>query len=132
VVTEDVIRSLVVSQWLLETREIMVLHHTDCGLHFLDEEALRSRIEAESGARPAFRFGSTADPAAGLAEAVAAVRRCPYLRFRDGVRGFSYDVRTGLLREVVPLRATGGPGSSERAGDERATGAARAAEAAEG
>jgi carbonic anhydrase len=101
VATDDVIRSLVLSQRKLGTREVLLAHHTDCGLYGLDDEALLDELEAESGTRPPFTFGGFTDPDESVRESVARVRSTVFLPHRDAVRGFVYDVSTGHLREVV-------------------------------
>lgn len=101
-VTDDVLRSLVLSQRLLKTREVILMHHTNCGLHNLDEPALRASIAAETGAEPPYAFGSFADVDAAVRSAIVRVREHPLLPHRDNVRGFVYDVETGALRESLP------------------------------
>jgi carbonic anhydrase len=99
-VTDDVLRSLVLSQRLLQTREVVLMHHTNCGLHGTDEEALRAAIAAEAGEPPPYAFGAFEDLDVAVRTAIARVRDHPYLPHRDRVRGFVYDVDTGHLREV--------------------------------
>lgn len=99
-VTEDMLRSLVLSQRLLQTREVILMHHTNCGLHGADESALRAAIAAETGAPPAYDFGAFEDLDAAVREAIARVRGEASLPHRDRVRGFVYEVETGRLREV--------------------------------
>jgi carbonic anhydrase len=101
IATEDVLRSLVLSQRKLGTREVLLAHHTDCGLYGLDDDELLDEVEATSGARPPFRFGGFADLDASVRDSVARVRSAPFVPYRDDVRGFVYDVATGRLREVV-------------------------------
>jgi carbonic anhydrase len=101
IATDDVLRSLALSQRKLGTREVMVVHHTDCGLHGLDEAALLADIEADVGERPPFAFGAFADLDASVRDSVAQVRSATFLPHRDAVRGFVVDVATGRLREVV-------------------------------
>lgn len=100
-VTEDVLRSLVVSQRLLQTREVILMHHTDCGLHKADEDAMRARIRTETGAEPSYAFGAFPDLDEAVRRAIALVREHPFLPHRDRVRGFVYDVNNGRLREVL-------------------------------
>jgi carbonic anhydrase len=100
IVTDDVLRSLALSQRKLGTREVLVVHHTDCGLHGLDDEALADEVEAETGERPPFAFGGFDDLDASVRASVARVRAATYLPHREVVRGAVYDVRTGRLREV--------------------------------
>jgi carbonic anhydrase len=100
VVTDDVLRSLVLSQRKLGTREVLIAHHTDCGLYDLDDDALLDEVEAASGTRPPFRFHGFSDLDESVRESVARVREAPYVPHRDRVRGFVYEVATGRLREV--------------------------------
>jgi len=100
-VTEDVLRSLVLSQRRLQTREIILMHHTDCGLHGTDEAALRAEIVADTGREPSYAFGAFSDLDEAMHGAIARVRDHPFLPHRDHVRGFIYDVETGHLREVI-------------------------------
>jgi carbonic anhydrase len=101
IATDDVLRSLALSQRKLGTREVMVVHHTDCGLHGLDEAGLLADIEAEVGERPPFAFGAFVDLDASVRDSVVRVRSATFLPHRDAVRGFVVDVATGRLREVV-------------------------------
>ena len=101
IATDDVVRSLALSQRSLGTTEVMVIQHTGCGLLDLDEEALLSDIEAESGTRPPFAFGSFHDIDANVRGSLDRLRSSPVLTHRDEVRGFVYDVATGQLREVT-------------------------------
>lgn len=99
-VTDDTLRSLVLSQRLLQTREVILMHHTNCGLHGTDESALRAKIVAETGHEPTYRFGAFSDMDEAVRIAIRRVREHPFLPHRDRVRGFVYDVETGHLREV--------------------------------
>lgn len=100
-ITEDVLRSLVISQRRLGTREVMLLHHTRCGMQTLDEDELRAELaQATDGTPPAWAIGAFADLEQDVRESLARVRDCPFLPHRDRVRGFVYDVDTRLLREV--------------------------------
>jgi carbonic anhydrase len=98
--TDDMLRSLVLSQRLLQTREVILMHHTNCGLHGTDEPALRAQIAADTGAEPPYAFGAFEDIDAAVRTAIARVREHPFLPHRDNVRGFVYEVETGHLREV--------------------------------
>jgi carbonic anhydrase len=100
-ITEDMLRSLVLSQRLLQTREIILMHHTNCGLHRADEAALRASIAAETGSSPPYAFGAFADVDEAVRAAIVRVRTHPYLPHRDRVRGFVYEVESGHVREVV-------------------------------
>ena len=100
-VTDDVLRSLVVSQRVLQTREVLLMHHTNCGLHKADEAAMRAEIRAETGDEPTYAFGAFPDIDQAVRNAITRVREHPFLPHRDRVRGFIYDVDTGDVREVV-------------------------------
>ncbi len=102
VVTEDEIRSLAISQRLLGTEEIILIHHTDCGmLTFTDEVFLRS-IHDDVGIKPAWSPEAFADLDEDVRQSIARVKASPFLPKKDAVRGFVYDVTTGVLREVDP------------------------------
>lgn len=98
--TDDVIRSLVVSQQLLGTREIILIAHTKCGLHNTDEAALRARIEDSTGSSTEMGFGAFTDLEAVVREQVELLRDEPVL-LETEVRGLIYEVETGRLRPVV-------------------------------
>jgi len=99
----DALRSLIVSQELLGTRQVLVIHHTDCGILGLSEEALRERLGRRYGADASdLAFWPFADLDAGVREDVALLRACPFMPPELSVLGFVYDVRTGLLRPVPP------------------------------
>jgi carbonic anhydrase len=99
--TDDAIRSLLLSQHALGTREVMVIQHTDCGLHHLHDGDLTRRIEASTGHRVAFPFGGFEDLDESVRRSVARLRSEPGLIGPpESTRGFVYDVRTGALREV--------------------------------
>lgn len=98
--TDDMLRSLVVSQRLLKTREIILLQHTDCGLNRVNEVELRAELAREVGVEPPYEFGAFADVDLSVRGALERVRTHPFLPTRDCVRGFVYDVDNGALREV--------------------------------
>jgi carbonic anhydrase len=100
-VTDDMLRSLVLSQRLLQTREVILVHHTNCGLHNADEAALRTQIRADAGTEPSYGFGAFEDLDEAVRRAIVRVREHPFLPHRDQVRGFVYAVETGELREVI-------------------------------
>ena len=101
VVTDDVIRSLTVSQRKLGTREVILIHHTDCGsLTFTDDE-LRNELLDETGLKPTWSPESFNDLDADLRQSMERVQRCPFLVETTQVRGFVFDVHSGQLREVV-------------------------------
>jgi carbonic anhydrase len=99
-VTDDVARSLTISQALLATREIMVIQHTGCGLHG-DEQYLRSRVAEATGAEPPEPLGAFDDVNASVRRQLEILRSTPQLAGGDSARGFVYDVETGRLREVA-------------------------------
>lgn len=99
-VTNDVLRSLVLSQRALGTREIILVHHTDCGLQKIREGEMEAQLTAEVGQAPPYRFGAFTDVDQAVRAALARVREHAYLPHREEVRGFVYDVGTGGLREV--------------------------------
>ncbi len=101
VVTEDSIRSLLISQRLLGTREVMVMHHTECGMQTFRDEDLKTEIEREGGVRPPFALGAFSDLGEDVRESMRRITRSPFVAHRGQVRGFVYDVRTGSLEEVV-------------------------------
>ena len=100
-VTDDMLRSLVLSQRRLQTREVILMHHTNCGLHNTDEAALYAEIAADTGQTPPYAFGAFKDIDAAVRTAITRVREHPFLPHRDRVRGFVYEVGSGHLREVV-------------------------------
>jgi carbonic anhydrase len=100
IITDDVLRSLVLSQRVLETREVILVHHSDCGLQKIQEDEFRARLGDEIGVPPPYAFGAFDDVDAAVRRAIARVREHPYLPSRDHVRGFVYEVDTGVLREV--------------------------------
>ncbi len=100
VASDDAIRSLAVSQWVADTREIVLLHHTDCGMTKFRDEELAERIEAETGRRPSMPLMAFADEMEDLRASVRLVRESPLLRYPDLVRGFLYDVGTGSMEEA--------------------------------
>lgn len=100
VVTDDVVRSLCLSQRLLGTREILLLHHTDCGLQKVDESAFRAELLDELGITPPWVVESFADPYVDVRQSFRRLELSEFVRHTDLMRGFVYDVGTGLLHEV--------------------------------
>jgi carbonic anhydrase len=100
VITDDVIRSLAVSQRRLSTREVMLIHHTDCGMQSLTDDGFRAELQQATGVAPAFAIESFADVDADVRQSILRVRRSPFLLHRELVRGFVYDVDTHRLNEV--------------------------------
>lgn len=100
-VTDDVERSLLLSQYALGTRTVLVIGHTDCGLLGHDEDATNDLVEEERGTRPSFTLGSIATSEDGVRDGVSRLRESPVLRHRDDVHGFVHDVATGRLTHVA-------------------------------
>jgi carbonic anhydrase len=100
VVTPDVIRSLAISQRLLGTREIILIHHTDCGMLTFTDDGFRAQIQADTGIRPEWAPEAFGDPEADVRQSLARIQVSPFIPHKDGVRGFVYDVNKGLLNEV--------------------------------
>jgi carbonic anhydrase len=108
VITDDVIRSLAISQRMLGTERVMLIHHTDCGMQTLTDDGFRAELQEATGVAPAFAIESFTDPVADVRQSILRVRRSDFLLHRDRVRGFIYDVDTHQLREVeVEESATG-------------------------
>jgi carbonic anhydrase len=100
VITDDVIRSLAISQRLLGTREVMLIHHSDCGMEKISDDGFRAELQEQTGIAPAFAIESFGDVEADVRQSILRVRRSAFLPHRDAVRGFVYDVDTHRLREV--------------------------------
>ncbi len=98
--TDDVLRSLAISQRSLGTREVVIIHHTGCGMDGFDDRAFRAELAEESGREPPWRVDGFTDLAADTRGAVALVRDCAWIPYRDDVRGFVFDVATAHLSEV--------------------------------
>ena len=101
VVTDDAIRSLVISQRLLGTTEIVLIHHTDCGMLTFTDDQLRNAIGAETGFKPPYALHAFDDLAGDVRAGIARIKADPHLLHRDHVRGFIFDVATGRLNEVL-------------------------------
>jgi len=102
VVTEDVVRSLVLSQRLLGTREILLLHHTDCGLQRLVGDTLKDELEDEIGIRPGWATESFKDPYQNVRQSIRRLQASPFIAHKDLIRGFVYRVEDGYLEEAFP------------------------------
>jgi carbonic anhydrase len=100
VVSEDAVRSLVISQRLLGTEEIVLIHHTDCGMLTFDDNSVKDQIEADTGLRPNFALEAFPDADADVRQSIARIQANPFIPKKDQVRGFVYEVETGKLREV--------------------------------
>lgn len=101
VVTDDVIRSLAISQRLLGTDEIVLIHHTDCGMLTFTDDQLKAEIERDTGIRPHFALEAFPDLEADVRQCVARIKASPFVPKKDAIRGFVYEVETGNLREVA-------------------------------
>ncbi len=101
VVTEDVIRSLVISQRLLGTREIVLVHHTGCGMATFRDDEVKDAIEADTGIRPAFALEAFRNLEQDVRQSIARIQASPFIPNKDLVRGFVYDCATGRLNEVA-------------------------------
>ena len=112
VITDDVIRSLAISQRRLGTREVVLVHHTDCGLQLITDDGFRAELQAATGMAPSFAIETFTDVEEDVRQSVARVRHSPFLPHRDRVRGFVYDVDTGEIREVAVPASGDDPGLS--------------------
>jgi carbonic anhydrase len=101
VVTDDEIRSLAISQRLLGTEEIVLIHHTDCGMLTFSDDEFRNSIEQETGIKPHWAAESFTDLESDVRQSVARIKASPFIPRKESVRGFIYAVETGRLREVV-------------------------------
>ena len=99
-VTDDVIRSLAISQRLLGTKEIVLIHHTDCGMLTFKDDDVKKQIESEVGIRPAFALEAFSDLEDDVRQSIARIKASPFVPNKSNIRGFVYDVRTGKLNEV--------------------------------
>jgi carbonic anhydrase len=100
VVTDDAIRSLAISQRLLGTEEIILIHHTGCGMLTFTDDDFRAAIEEDTGIRPQWAAESFPDLEADVRQSIARINASPFIPRKDSVRGFVYEVETGRLREV--------------------------------
>jgi carbonic anhydrase len=100
VITDDEIRSLAISQRLLGTREIILIHHTDCGMLTFTDDAFKRSIQDETGIKPPWSAESFADLDEDVRQSIARIKASPFIPQTGAVRGFVFDVATGKLREV--------------------------------
>ncbi|MBV8733860.1 MAG: carbonic anhydrase [Solirubrobacterales bacterium] len=100
VVTDDEIRSLAISQRLLGTEEIILIHHTDCGMLTFTDDEFKDSIERETGIKPAWSAESFSDLETDVRQSIARIKASPFIPRKESIRGFIYDVKTGRLREV--------------------------------
>lgn len=98
--TDDVLRSLALSQRALGTREVVIIHHTQCGMDGFDDDAFRAELAEESGQTPTWRVAGFTDLYEDMRRSIETVRTCPWIPHRDDVRGFVFDVATGAINEV--------------------------------
>jgi carbonic anhydrase len=101
VVTDDAVRSLAISQRLLGTREIILIHHTDCGMLTFTDDQFRGQIQTETGVRPEWAAEAFPDLDDDVRQNIARIQASPFIPHKDSVRGFVYEVETGRLREVT-------------------------------
>ena len=101
VVTDDEIRSLAISQRLLGTEEIMLIHHTDCGMLTFTDDDFKAQIQQETGIKPPWAAEAFDDLDDNMRQSIARVKASPFIPHKDKVRGFVYDVESGKLREVT-------------------------------
>jgi carbonic anhydrase len=101
VVTDDALRSLIVSQRLLGTEEIVLIHHTDCGMLTFTDDQVKAAIEADTGIRPTFALEAFPDAEADVRQSLNRIKASPLVPHTDKIRGFVYDVKSGRLDEVV-------------------------------
>ena len=100
VITDDEVRSLTISQRLLGTREVILIHHTDCGMLTFSDDELKAEIHEEVGMKPHFSMESFSDLEEDVRQSVARIQTSPFIPHKESVRGFIYEVETGRLREV--------------------------------
>ena len=101
VVTEDALRSLTISQRLLGTEEIVLIHHSDCGMLTFRDDDVKDQIQAEVGQRPSFSLEAFSDPDEDVRQSVARIKASPFIPRKDRIRGFVYEVESGRLRPVA-------------------------------
>jgi carbonic anhydrase len=101
VITDDEIRSLTISQRLLGTREIILIHHTDCGMLTFTDDEVKAQIQEEVGIKPEFAMEAFSDLEEDVRQSIARIQASPFIPHKESVRGFVYEVETGRLREVA-------------------------------
>lgn len=100
VVTEDEIRSLAISQRLLGTKEIILIHHTDCGMLTFTDDAFKQSIQDQTGLKPSWAAEAFADLDTDVRQSIDRIKQSPFILHKDSIRGFVFDVATGLINEV--------------------------------
>ena len=106
VATDDAIRSILISQRLLGTEEVILIHHSDCGMLTFKDDELKAQIERETGIRPGFALEAFADVEEDVRQSVARIEASPFIPEKTSIRGFVYDVKSGRLSEVPARAAT--------------------------
>jgi carbonic anhydrase len=101
VITDDEIRSLAISQRLLGTREIVLIHHTDCGMLTFSDDEVKQQIQEDVGIKPHFPMESFTELEEDVRQSIARIQASPFILNKGSVRGFVYEVETGRLREVA-------------------------------
>ena len=101
VVTDDAIRSLAISQRLLGTKEIVLIHHSDCGMLTFSDDEVKAQIEQDTSIRPPFALEAFTDVDADVRQSIARITASPFIPDKSSVRGFVYEVETGKMREVT-------------------------------
>lgn len=101
VVTDDEIRSLTISQRLLGTKEIILIHHTDCGMLTFTDDGFKAQIQEATGIKPEWAAEAFADLDEDVKQSVARIKASPFVPEKDSIRGFVFDVATGALNEVA-------------------------------
>lgn len=101
VITDDEIRSLMISQRMLGTREVMLIHHTNCGMLTFSDEEVKGQIQEEIGIKPPFALESFTDLEENVRQSIKRIEASPFIPHKESVRGFIYEVETGRLREVT-------------------------------
>jgi carbonic anhydrase len=100
VVTDDEIRSLAISQRLLGTEEIILIHHTDCGMLTFHDDDFKAQVQADTGIKPEWAAEAFSDLDEDVRQSIARIKASPFIPHKDSIRGFVYEVETGRLREV--------------------------------
>jgi carbonic anhydrase len=101
VITDDEIRSLAISQRLLGTEEVMLIHHTDCGMLTFSDDEFRRQVQEETGIKPEWAAETFNDLDEDVRQSIARIKASPFVPNKDKIRGFVYEVETGKLREVT-------------------------------
>jgi carbonic anhydrase len=114
-ITEDALRSLTVSQEHMGTTEVILIHHSECGMQTFTDQEFKAELLAETGMIPTWSTEAFTDLDADVRQSMVRVRACPFLLHTHSIRGFVFDVSTGLLREISSLPGPAGTGQAESA-----------------